>query len=219
MSDVAKGPAVSAETVWAQAHDGVLVLPRGRAVYRYMYPTSTLNKFRVFETQARRAYLDAPDDSEQAEYDDSECAFVSPSMTHYVQDVPAFRAKYGAGGAVYPAAPADSEHSTAFKNDAGKPRWSLLYNGAPHALAAVVDVLTFAVRPAEEGGKGYIPHSWKQVPNAKERYTDALFRHLHKISIGELADEESGESHWAHVATNALFLAELNIAPEPMEEV
>lgn len=98
----------------------------------------------------------------------------------------------------------------AFKADAGKPRWSLLMTGCASALAGVVRVLTFAVRATAEGGKGYLPHSWKEVPNATERYKDALHRHLNKIEQGETHDDESGELHWHHVATNALFLAELN---------
>lgn len=98
----------------------------------------------------------------------------------------------------------------AFKADAGKPRWSLLMSGCASAVAGVVRVLTFAVNPVSAGGKGYVPNSWKEVPNATERYKDALHRHLNKIELGETHDDESGELHWNHVATNALFLAELN---------
>lgn len=99
----------------------------------------------------------------------------------------------------------------AFKADDGKPNWSLLMtrSGCAKALAGVVRVLTFAVAPKPKG-KGYVPHSWRQVPEAKERYLSALYRHLHAIETGELIDAESGESHWYHVATNALFLAELH---------
>jgi len=106
------------------------------------------------------------------------------------------------------------ESPTAFKADSGKPRWSLLVRGMPRALEAVVRVLTFAVRPVQEGGKGYVPHSWQRVPNGRERYEDALLRHLSAIHQGEESDPESGESHWAHVATNALFLAELHADPK-----
>jgi len=98
----------------------------------------------------------------------------------------------------------------AFKADLGKPRWVLLMRGCTHALSSVVRVLTFAVTPQAQGGKGYVPHSWQQVPNAEERYEDALYRHLEAIRNGEEYDPESGELHWAHVATNALFLAEFN---------
>lgn len=105
----------------------------------------------------------------------------------------------------------------AFKADAGKPRWSLLMRGCSNALAGVVRVLTFAVTPPDQGGKGYVPHSWKQVPNAAERYEDALYRHLAQLRAGEEVDPESGESHWAHVATNALFLAEFATHPEVVD--
>lgn len=102
----------------------------------------------------------------------------------------------------------------AFKADGGKPNWFLLMSGkgCAAALAGVVRVLSFAVRPVTEGGKGYTEHSWRQVPNARERYEAALYRHLNKMALGELVDDESGESHWDHVATNALFLSELTKA-------
>lgn len=96
------------------------------------------------------------------------------------------------------------------KHDTGKPMWHLLTKGVPNALAGVVRVLSFAVRPVVDGGKGYEPHSWKDVPQGKERYESALHRHLNAINCGELVDAESGESHWHHVAANALFLAELH---------
>ena len=102
----------------------------------------------------------------------------------------------------------------AFKADGGKPNWFLLMSGkgCAAALAGVVRVLSFAVRPVADGGKGYTEHSWRQVPNARERYEAAMYRHLNKIALGELVDDESGESHWDHVATNALFLSELTKA-------
>lgn len=100
----------------------------------------------------------------------------------------------------------------AFKADDGKPNWYLLMSrkGCARALAGVVRVLSFAVREVAKGGKGYTPHSWRKVPDAKERYESALYRHLSDINSGETHDRESGESHWYHVATNALFLAELH---------
>jgi hypothetical protein len=97
----------------------------------------------------------------------------------------------------------------AFKADAGKPQWDLLMRGCPEALAGIVAVLTFAVTPPEQGGKGYTPHSWKQVDAAKKRYEAALFRHLSCIARGETHDSESGLLHWDHISTNALFLSEL----------
>jgi hypothetical protein len=91
------------------------------------------------------------------------------------------------------------------KFDGGKPKWSLLMGGCREALSAVVDVLGF-------GAKKYEAHSWRAVDNGAERYKDALYRHMNAIERGEAADIESGLSHWAHVATNALFLCELDIA-------
>lgn len=116
---------------------------------------------------------------------------------------------------------ADALGSTAFKADTDKSRWTLLLDcakGCGRAVRAVVRVLNFAVRPVAEGGKGYVPHSWRQVPNARTRYEDALHRHLDAIRDGETHDVESGESHWAHVATNALFLWELDNPKENTDE-
>lgn len=88
------------------------------------------------------------------------------------------------------------------KFDAGKPRWSLLMGGMPGALTGVAEVLTF-------GAKKYAAHSWKTVPDNRERYRDALYRHLNALESGELADPESGLSHWDHICCNALFLSQL----------
>ena len=93
------------------------------------------------------------------------------------------------------------------KYDGGKPRWSLLMRGCANALQAVVRVLTF-------GAQKYADDSWQGVQNGQQRYRDALYRHMNAIERGELVDDESGESHWAHVATNALFLYELHKDPK-----
>lgn len=82
------------------------------------------------------------------------------------------------------------------KKDNGKPQWHLM---PWKQLAAVVDILTF-------GAAKYAPNNWKFVPNAEERYEDALYRHLTAWSSGEKKDPESGKSHLAHVVCNALFL-------------
>lgn len=105
--------------------------------------------------------------------------------------------------------PPTYEEEKALKTDEGKPRWSLLMRGCNKALDAAVRIMTFAVQEPPEG-KGYQPHSWKDVPNAKERYEDALYRHLSAIQSGEDVDPESGELHWAHVVTNAMFLYEFH---------
>lgn len=85
------------------------------------------------------------------------------------------------------------------KRDAGKSPWDLLPWGA---LGQVVDVL-------EYGARKYAPHGWRLVPDAERRYLAALMRHAAAYGRGEPVDPESGLSHLAHLATNALFLAEL----------
>lgn len=86
------------------------------------------------------------------------------------------------------------------KDDIDKPMWRLL----PWiALGRVVDVLTY-------GAKEYGPENWRAVPDAKQRYQDALFRHLAAHMRGEKLDAKSGLSHLAHAACNVLFLMELD---------
>ncbi|CAM6001785.1 unnamed protein product [Sphagnum balticum] len=47
-------------------------------------------------------------------------------------------------------------------------------------------------------------------PNAQERYTAALLRHLYALNAGERIDPESGLRHIDHVLCNAAFLSELD---------
>lgn len=94
------------------------------------------------------------------------------------------------------------ERGAGLKYDGGKPRWVLLTQGCHAALRRVVEVLTF-------GAKKYQAHSWHKVENGQERYRDALYRHLSAYEGGEVNDPESGLPHLAHVATNALFILEL----------
>lgn len=84
------------------------------------------------------------------------------------------------------------------KYDGDKPMPRLL---PPSALLAISRVLTF-------GAKKYSPDNWKHVVGAKDRYLDAMFRHLLAYNKGELVDPESGESHLAHLMCCALFLLE-----------
>lgn len=109
----------------------------------------------------------------------------------------------GSSRMVYTVTPSIELSQSGLKYDSGKPRWSLLMRGCANALQAVVRVLTF-------GAQKYADDSWQGVQNGQQRYRDALYRHMNAIERGELVDDESGESHWAHVATNALFLYELH---------
>jgi len=81
-----------------------------------------------------------------------------------------------------------------FDND--KPQWGLM---PWKALSQVVDVLTY-------GARKYAPDNWKKVPNARQRYIDAGFRHFTAYASGEKNDSETGKSHLAHAMCCLLFL-------------
>lgn len=90
------------------------------------------------------------------------------------------------------------------KYDNDKPQWSLL---PFKALKEVVDVLTY-------GAKKYAPDNWKKVPNAKQRYIDAGFRHLTAYAAGEKLDNETGKSHIAHAICCLLYLLAFEIGED-----
>ena len=94
--------------------------------------------------------------------------------------------------------------SGGMKFDAGKPMAGLMVADFANALLAVSEVTTF-------GAQKYAPRSWMTVPNARDRYNDALHRHLLMAAAGEKQDQESKLLHAAHVAWNALALLELEI--------
>lgn len=82
------------------------------------------------------------------------------------------------------------------KHDGGKRRWSLL----PWAqLAWIVDVL-------EYGARKYSPDNWKHIENGRQRYYDALLRHVTDWWEGKPNDSESGLPHLAHAGCCLLFL-------------
>ena len=90
-------------------------------------------------------------------------------------------------------------NSTGAKFDGGKLLFSLLTRGLALPLKSVVAVLTY-------GAAKYDAESWKDVPDAKRRYEDALDRHLNAWKAGETHDDESGLHHLAHAACNILFI-------------
>lgn len=96
------------------------------------------------------------------------------------------------------------EKVAGMKFDAGKPMAGLMVSDFANALLAVSEVTTF-------GAKKYAPRTWMTVPNARDRYNDALHRHLLMAAAGEKQDQESKLLHAAHVAWNALALLELEI--------
>ena len=94
--------------------------------------------------------------------------------------------------------------SDGYKYYTGKCRAALLVQDFPRALVAVAWVSTF-------GAEKYAAHSWLNVPNASERYEDAIHRHILAQASGEVNDPESGLPHAAHIGWNALALLELQL--------
>jgi hypothetical protein len=90
------------------------------------------------------------------------------------------------------------------KYDNDKPQWSLMQW---KALSQVVDVLTY-------GAKKYAPDNWKKVPNARQRYIDAGFRHFASYASGEKNDSETGMSHLAHAMCCMLFLLSFDLGED-----
>jgi len=86
--------------------------------------------------------------------------------------------------------------SKGMKFDNEKPMFDLL---VPEFIEEVAKVMTL-------GAQKYAPNNWKYVEDAESRYLAALYRHLNAYHKGEKIDPESGLSHLAHIACNAMFL-------------
>lgn len=98
------------------------------------------------------------------------------------------------------------------KYDEGKVQYSLIPS---YALQAVARNLTVGLQkyPAR--------NNWQLVPNAKEKYLDALMRHLESYRRGNKYDPESSvpDMHeLSAVIANAMFLLEFDLNPN-LEEV
>lgn len=87
-------------------------------------------------------------------------------------------------------------HQGGLKYDSGKLRFGLIPTETTNALA---EVLTF-------GAEKYAKDNWKLLENGKERYLDALYRHLESYRSGEYTDKESGFSHLSHCLCNLAFI-------------
>ena len=88
------------------------------------------------------------------------------------------------------------------KHDEGKVRAGLVLKDFACALEEVCEVGTFGVEKYTESG-------WLDVPNASDRYEDAMMRHYLAHCQGKQIDRESGLSHLAHMAWNVLAILEL----------
>ena len=82
------------------------------------------------------------------------------------------------------------------KDDMDKLRWSLIPMGT---MQEMVDVL-------EYGARKYGENNWKSVPQATQRYYDALMRHMDAWWRGERRDQETDRSHLAHAMCCVAFL-------------
>lgn len=82
-----------------------------------------------------------------------------------------------------------------------KPRWELL---PLDAIEEIVKVYTM-------GAEKYADDAWKTIPDAHRRYLAALFRHVAAYERGERLDKESGLSHLAHAAWNAIAILWLDM--------
>lgn len=82
------------------------------------------------------------------------------------------------------------------KYDEGKVRLAEMILDFKDALFAVCRVWEF-------GADKYEKSNWKKVSNAKDRYTNAMLRHLCEEDTYSV-DKESHLLHAAHVAWNAL---------------
>jgi hypothetical protein len=82
------------------------------------------------------------------------------------------------------------------KDDKGKLRWSLLPTGTVRSIIEVLEI----------GAKKYDVDNWKQVPDARTRYYDAMQRHIEAWWNGQKLDPEDGLHHLAHAGCCLLFL-------------
>lgn len=87
------------------------------------------------------------------------------------------------------------------KFDGGKLQYGLI---PPLAMAEMVKVLTF-------GAEKYEPDNWKNVPDSKRRYFDAMERHIWAWKAGEQIDPESNIHHLAHAMCCMFFLYEHDV--------
>lgn len=98
------------------------------------------------------------------------------------------------------------------KYDQDKLQYTLI---PPHALAEVARNLTIGLKKYKERD------NWKKVPNAEQRYLDALYRHAEAHRRGEIYDPDSSVPdmpHLAAVAVNAMFLLEFMLNPDLKEK-
>lgn len=92
------------------------------------------------------------------------------------------------------------------KYDHGKPMMSLL---PPWAMEEIAKVLTL-------GAQKYEIDNWKRVEDGKQRYMDAMLRHINAFQRGEINDPEFGTHHLAHAACCLLFILDADVSGIPL---
>lgn len=93
------------------------------------------------------------------------------------------------------------QHQPGAKLDAGKVRLGLVLGDFSRALVEVGKVGTYGAQKYTDGG-------WLTVPNGPARYRDAHLRHMLATVPN---DSDTGLSHLAHAAWNALAELELHL--------
>ena len=96
------------------------------------------------------------------------------------------------------------------KYDDNKPRLAEMLVDMREPLLALCKVW-------EYGANKYTPDNWKKVDNGKDRYTNAMLRHLF-AEEDSIVDDESLLLHASHIAFNALARLYF-ILQEPREVV
>ena len=83
-------------------------------------------------------------------------------------------------------------------------------NGKPQLHLVPTEIINCIAKVREYGTKKYRdPENWKRVE--KERYIDAMFRHLLAyVNDNNSKDKESGLPNLWHIACNVAFLCELD---------
>lgn len=91
------------------------------------------------------------------------------------------------------------------KHDSGKPRWTLF---PLLAVTRIVDVLEF-------GAAKYGVDNWRHVDELRDRYIDAVYRHIAAWRSGETRDPDSGLPHLAHAICSLVFILTIDEEETP----
>lgn len=94
------------------------------------------------------------------------------------------------------------------KTTTRKRNWALM---PLRVFGEIIDVMQWA---NERPDSPYTPGSWRQTPNWREVYTDALLRHIADFQSGRERDHQSNLRHLAHAGSCIAIM----IARSQMEE-